>query len=324
MKKLLLIVMSMLLIIITCSAQNIEEVNAKPEKAKVYLITNITSENLIKIYKTLGREANGKKVGVKISTGEPGGHNFLDANLIKDLIQSVNGTIIEDNTAYFGKRDETESHEQVIKDHGFAAIAPTDILDSEGDEKWPTMGGKHLQGYDYVGSHLKNYDFLVVLSHFKGHAMGGFGGALKNLSIGCASSRGKVWIHSAGKNLDKSTLWQNLPPQNDFLESMAESASAIVKHYGDNIIYISVMNNLSVDCDCDSHPADPKMCNVGILASLDPVALDQACVDQVFTSEYKGNRDLVERIISRHGTHTLYEAQRIGVGSRDYELVVIH
>lgn len=320
MKKLLFTLFVLLMAMESGNAQNSK---AEANKPKVYMIANITSDNLLKIYKALGREAKGHKVGIKISTGEPGGHNFLDANLIKAFVQSVRGTIIEDNTAYFGKRDETKSHEQVIKDHGFAAIAPTDILDAEGDEKWPTMGGKHLKGYDYVGTHLKNYDFLVVLSHFKGHAMGGFGGALKNLSIGCGSSMGKVWIHSAGTNLDKSTLWQNLPKQNDFLESMAESASAIIKHYGNKILYINVMNNLSVDCDCDSHPADPKMNNVGILASLDPVALDQACVDQVFTSEDKGNRDLVERIVSRHGTHTLYEAQRIGAGSRDYEIIIL-
>ena len=324
MKKIFFLMCTVLMIASSCNAQNSAGTDSGKAKAKVYMITNINPENLIKIYQALGRAAAGNKVGIKISTGEPGGHNFLDANLIKGFVQSVKGTIIEDNTAYFGKRDETKSHEQVIKDHGFAAIAPTDILDAEGDEQWPTMGGKHLKGYDYVGTHLKNYDFLVVLSHFKGHAMGGFGGALKNLSIGCASSKGKVWIHSAGKNLDKSTLWSNLPPQNDFLECMAESASAIIKHYGNKILYISVMNNLSVDCDCDSHPADPKMGNVGILASLDPVALDQACVDQVFTSDDKGNRDLVERIVSRHGTHTLYEAQRIGAGSRDYELIILH
>jgi uncharacterized Fe-S center protein len=324
MKKTLMTMLAVLAIAATCNAQECTNATAgNSGKAKVYMITNITSENLIKIYKALGREAKGK-VGVKISSGEPGGHNFLDANLIKDFVQMVHGTIIEDNTAYPGKRVDTDSHKQVMIDHGFAAIAPTDILDADGSEKWPTMGGTHLQGYDYVGTHLKNYDFMVVLSHFKGHAMGGFGGALKNLSIGCASQMGKVWIHSAGKNLDMNTLWQNLPPQNDFLESMAESASAIIKHYGDKIIYISVMNNLSVDCDCDSHPADPKMGNVGILASLDPVALDQACVDQVFISNDKGNRDLVERIVSRHGTHTIYNAQLLGAGSRDYELVLLH
>ncbi|MCH4156494.1 MAG: DUF362 domain-containing protein [Muribaculaceae bacterium] len=324
MKKTLMMMLAVLAIAAACNAQECASATAgNTGKAKVYMITNITSENLIKIYKALGREAKGK-VGVKISSGEPGGHNFLDANLIKDFVQMVHGTIIEDNTAYPGKRVDTDSHKQVMIDHGFAAIAPTDILDADGSEKWPTMGGTHLQGYDYVGTHLKNYDFMVVLSHFKGHAMGGFGGALKNLSIGCASQMGKVWIHSAGKNLDMNTLWQNLPPQNDFLESMAESASAIIKHYGDKIIYISVMNNLSVDCDCDSHPDDPKMGNVGILASLDPVALDQACVDQVFISTDKGNRDLVERIVSRHGTHTIYDAQLLGAGSRDYELVLLH
>jgi uncharacterized Fe-S center protein len=324
MKRIITSLIAMATLFTACNAQTDAVLpTASETKAKVYYIHDITPETLIKVYEALGREAKGDKVGVKISTGEPGGHNFLDANLIKDFVQKINGTIIEDNTAYGGPRSETESHEQVIKDHGFAAIAPTDILDAEGSEKWPTMGGKHLQGYDLVGTHLKNYDFLVVLSHFKGHAMGGFGGAIKNLSIGCASAAGKTWIHTAGKSDDPGQLWQNLPAQNDFLESMAESAGAIVKHYGEKIIYINVMNNLSVDCDCDSHPADPKMGNIGIIASLDPVAIDQAAVDMVFTSDDAGNRDLVERIVSRHGTHTLYEAQRLGLGSRDYELIEV-
>ena len=248
---------------------------------KVYMFKEISPENLVKIYEALGREATGK-VAVKLSTGEPGGHNFLQPALIKDLVQKVKGTIVECNTAYGGGRADTENHLKAAKDHGFTAIAPVDIMDAEGEVALPVKGGKHLKE-DFVGSHYLNYDFTVVLSHFKGHAMGGFGGAIKNISIGIASSAGKAWIHSAGKT--KGNPWGNLPPQDDFLESMAEAAKAIVDHCGDKILYISVANNLSVDCDCDSSPEDPKMGDIGILASLDPVALDKACTDLVRASK---------------------------------------
>ena len=244
---------------------------------KVYMFKEISPENLVKIYEALGREATGK-VAVKLSTGEPGGHNFLQPALIKDLVQKVKGTIVECNTAYGGGRADTENHLKAAKDHGFTAIAPVDIMDAEGEVTLPVKGGKHLKE-DFVGSHYLNYDFTIVLSHFKGHAMGGFGGAIKNISIGIASSAGKAWIHSAGKT--KGNPWGNLPPQDDFLESMAEAAKAIVDHCGDKILYISVANNLSVDCDCDSSPEDPKMGDIGILASLDPIALDKACTDLV-------------------------------------------
>ena len=238
---------------------------------KVYFYKEINAGNLVKIYEALGREAKGK-VAVKLSTGEPGGHNFLQPALIKDLVQKVNGTIVECNTAYGGKRGDTRSHLQAAKDHGFTAIAPVDIMDAEGEVELPVEGGKHLKA-DIVGKNYLNYDFTVVLSHFKGHAMGGFGGAIKNISIGIASSNGKRNIHSAGTS---TTSWGH-PAQDDFLESMAEAAKAIIDHCGENILYISVANNLSVDCDCDSSPADPQMGDIGILASLDPVALDKAC-----------------------------------------------
>ena len=283
--------------------------------ATVYMITNINAENIVRIYEALGREANGT-VAVKISSGEAGGNYYLHPDLIAGFVQKVNGTIVENNTAYGGSRSTTEQHEKVIEDHGFKSIAPTDILDATGDEQWPTMGGSHLKGYVWVGDHTKNYDFMIVLSHFKGHAMGGFGGALKNMAIGNASKRGKWWVHSAGAT---STGWQTAA-QNDFLESMAESASAIVSHYGERILYINVMNNLSVDCDCSSHPAKPEMADVGILASLDPVALDQACVDLVFNSSDPGNKALIERINSRNGTLILSTAENIGVGTRSYRL----
>ena len=218
------------------------------------MFKEISPENLVKIYEALGREATGK-VAVKLSTGEPGGHNFLQPALIKDLVQKVKGTIVECNTAYGGGRADTENHLKAAKDHGFTAIAPVDIMDAEGEVALPVKGGKHLKE-DFVGSHYLNYDFTIVLSHFKGHAMGGFGGAIKNISIGIASSAGKAWIHSAGKT--KGNPWGNLPPQDDFLESMAEAAKAIIDHCGDKILYISVANNLSVDCDCDSSRKIPR------------------------------------------------------------------
>lgn len=284
---------------------------------KVYMFKEISPENLVKIYEALGREATGK-VAVKLSTGEPGGHNFLQPALIKDLVQKVKGTIVECNTAYGGGRADTENHLKAAKDHGFTAIAPVDIMDAEGEVALPVKGGKHLKE-DFVGSHYLNYDFTIVLSHFKGHAMGGFGGAIKNISIGIASSAGKAWIHSAGKT--KGNPWGNLSPQDDFLESMAEAAKAIVDHCGDKILNISVANNLSVDCDCDSSPEDPKMGDIGILASLDPVALDKACTDLVRASEDHGKIHLIERIDSRNGMHTLEYGEKIGLGSQKYELV---
>ena len=287
------------------------------EVPKVYMFTKISAENLVKIYEALGREATGK-VAVNLSTGEPGGHNFLQPALIKDLVKKVNGTIVECNTAYGGGRANTENHLKAAKEHGFTAIAPVDIMDADGEVALPVKGGKHLKE-DFVGSHYLNYDFTIILSHFKGHAMGGFGGAIKNMSIGIASSGGKAWIHSAGKT--KGDPWGNLPPQDDFLESMAEAAKAVADHCGDKILYISVANNLSVDCDCDASPEDPQMGNIGILASLDPIALDKACTDLVRASEDHGKIHLIERIDSRHGMHTLEYGEKLGIGSQKYELV---
>lgn len=282
---------------------------------KVYMFKEISSPNLVKIYEALGREAKGK-VAVKLSTGEPGGHNFLQPALIKELVQKLDGTIVECNTAYGGGRAKTADHLKAAEDHGFTAIAPVVIMDAEGETELPLKGGKHLKK-DIVGKDYLNYDFTVVLSHFKGHAMGGFGGAIKNMSIGIASSNGKRYIHSAGAS---TSSWGN-PAQDDFLESMAEAAKAVADHCGDNILYISVANNLSVDCDCDSSPEDPKMGDIGILASLDPVALDKACTDLVRASEDHGKIHLIERIDSRHGMHTLDHAEAIGLGSQQYELV---
>lgn len=298
-----------------CAQQNQQK--EEKEVAKVYMFKEITPDNLVKIYETLGRKAEGK-VAVKLSTGEPGGHNFLQPSLIKDLVQEVGGTIVECNTAYGGGRSDTESHLKAARDHGFTAIADVDIMDADGETRLPVEGGKHI-AYDIVGSHYLDYDFTVVLSHFKGHTMAGFGGALKNISIGIASSKGKVWIHSAGQSTED---WGN-PEQDDFLETMAEAAKAVIDHCGDSILYISVANNLSVDCDCDSSPADPQMEDIGVLASLDPVALDKACTDLVRSSEDHGKIHLIERIDSRHGMHILDYAEQIGIGSQDYELILL-
>lgn len=284
---------------------------------EVYMTRDISPAGLNAVYEALGREAKGK-VAVKISTGEPGGSNFLKPALIGDFVRKIGGTIVECNTAYGGGRAATADHLKAAEEHGFTAIAPVDIMDAEGEIALPVVGGKHLKE-DFVGSHFSAYDFTVILSHFKGHAMGGFGGALKNMSIGIASSAGKAWIHTAGKT--RTDLWNNLPEQDAFLESMAEAAKAVADHCGERILYINVMNNLSVDCDCDTHPAAPQMGDIGIFASLDPVALDQACVDQVYASEDPGKVHLIERMESRHGIHTVEHAAAIGLGSREYTLV---
>ncbi|OUO19645.1 MULTISPECIES: DUF362 domain-containing protein [unclassified Alistipes] len=328
-KNILVVLLATLLAATGCAnAQKQRKASAasEPEAAaatlpKVYFFKEISSDNLVKIYEALGREAKGK-VAVKLSTGEPGGHNFLQPSLIKALVQKVNGTIVECNTAYGGGRADTESHLKAAADHGFTAIAPVVIMDAEGEVELPVEGGKHLK-FDIVGKDFLNYDFTIILSHFKGHAMGGFGGAIKNMSIGIASSNGKAWIHSAGKTRVPAEAWKNLPEQDDFLESMAEAAKAVADHCGDRILYISVANNLSVDCDCDASPEEPRMGDIGILASLDPVALDRACTDLVRSSEDPGKVHLIERIDSRHGMHTLDHAEALGMGSQKYELVTL-
>lgn len=288
-------------------------------KSKVYFSQEISSEKLVEIYRVLGREATGR-VAVKISTGEPGGHNYLKPALIGDLVRMLNGTIVECNTAYGGGRADTQSHLKAAADHGFTAIAPVDIMDADGDVELPVVGGRHLQ-VDLVGSHYMDYDFTVILSHFKGHQMGGFGGAIKNMSIGIASSAGKAWIHTAGRA--RKINWSELPEQDHFLEAMAEAAKAVADHCGERILYINVANRLSVDCDCNSNPDEPRMGDIGLLASLDPVALDRASTDLVRNSEDPGKVHLIERIDSRHGMHTLDWAEKLGMGSQTYELIAI-
>lgn len=289
-------------------------------KSTVYFTKEITPESLVKIYQALQTELKGK-VGVKISTGEPGGHNYLRPELIGQLVQMLNGTIIECCTAYGGQRQDPAKHWKAIEDHGFKAMAPCDIMDEFGEMDLPVENGFHLKK-DIVGEHFSNYDSVLVLSHFKGHAMGGFGGALKNISIGIASTHGKTNIHTAGVTTDPAVLFDNLPPQDHFLESMADACKAVIQYKGaENMLYINVANRLSVDCDCDSHPAEPEMANLGIFASIDPVAVDQACYDAVVNSSDPGKAALIERMDSRHGIHTVEAAAQHGLGNQEYTIV---
>lgn len=286
----------------------------------VYFTREITPESLNRIFDALGVSLKGR-VGVKISTGEPGGHNYLHPELIGSLVHRLNGTIIECCTAYGGQRQDPKLHWKAIEDHGFKAMAPCDIMDEFGEREIPVQNGFHLDK-DIIGAHFADYDSVLVLSHFKGHLMGGFGGALKNISIGIASTRGKAYIHSAGRMTDPETLWENLPEQDDFLESMADACQAVIAYKGaGNMVYINVANRLSVDCDCDSHPAEPEMADLGIFASTDPVALDQACYDAVVQADDPGKAALIERMNSRHGIHTVEAAAQHGLGSRAYTLV---
>ncbi len=291
-------------------------------KSTVYFTKEITPESLIKIYNKLNHKLK-DKVGVKLSTGEPGGHNFLQPALIKDLVNLVNGTVVECCTAYEGKRMDPKEHWKVMEDHGFKAIAPCDIMDEFEDKDLAVKNGFHLKK-NIVGKHIENYGSFLVLSHFKGHMMAGFGGALKNISIGIASTQGKTNIHTAGKTTKASELFDNLPPQDYFLESMADACESVISFMGEeNMLYINIANRLSVDCDCDSHPEEPKMADIGIFASKDPVAIDQACYDAVINSPDKGKADLIERMNSRHGIRTVEAAAELGLGSREYEIISI-
>ncbi len=302
------------------------------DKPKVYFTKTITPASLIKIYEALGVPTTGK-VAIKISTGEKGGHNFLQPNLIKDLVQKVNGTIVECNVAYAGARDQTNVHMQTAKEHGFTDIAEVDIMDADGEIALPVTQGKHLD-VDYVGKNLDNYDSMINLAHFKGHQMAGFGGVLKNQSIGIASASGKAYIHTAGKIKNPAEFMQAfvsaeaaaqiLPAQDDFTESMAEAAKAVADHFKSQdkpILYINVMNNLSRDCDCSPNPETPCMADIGIAGSLDPVALDQACLDLVYASNDPGRDKFVGRVEAQKGQHIIEHAAELGLGSRDYELV---
>lgn len=293
-------------------------------KSKVYFTKEITPESLIKVYEALGKKLDGK-VAVKISTGEPGGHNFLQPALISSLVQKLNGTIVECGTAYEGGRYDPKVHYETIKKHGFADIAPCDILDEEDEIRLEVLGGYHLP-YNIVGARIDNYDSILMLSHFKGHIMAGFGGALKNMSIGLASGHGKAFIHSVGTTSVPSEMMDGLMSfnQNDFLESMADACKSVIDYVGEeNIVYVNVANRLSVDCDCDAHPAEPEMGDIGIFASTDPVAVDQACYDAVINSPDPGKASLVKRMNDKNGIHIVEASEKLGLGSREYELIEI-
>lgn len=300
------------------AAETAEAANtAEPDAPVVYFTSDISAEGLVNIYEMLGWTPSGK-TAVKISTGEPPESNYLRPELIGDLVRQVDGTIVECNTAYGGSRASTALHKQVAEDHGFTAIADFDLMDEEGEVEWPMTGGSRLDKV-IVGSHAENYSDWIILSHFKGHAMAGFGGAIKNVGIGISSPTGKVYVHTAGTKTSGS-IWYN--DQDAWLEALAEMVSGFSSHVGrEHIIYINVMNRLSIDCDCDGHPAEPDIHDIGILASLDPVALDQACVDLVYQAE--NSEALVGRMESLHAVHVLEHAEEMGLGSRNYELVSI-
>lgn len=292
------------------------------EKAKVYFTKEITNESLVKIYNELGIELKGK-VAVKLHSGERGNQNYLHPELVKDIIDRVGGAVVECNTAYDGARNTTDKHQKLMTEHGWSKYYKVDIMDSEKpDLVLDIPNGKTIKK-DYVGGHLPNYDSILVLSHFKGHPMGGYGGALKQLSIGFASSAGKAYIHTAGKTTEPNKLWDNVAEQDKFLESMADAAFAVHNKFKDNIAYINIMKNISVDCDCCAVAEDPCMQDIGVLASLDPVAVDKACLDLVYNSNDKGKERLIERIESKNGIHIIEASINLNFGTTDYELINI-
>ena len=291
------------------------------DKAKVYFIKETTPESVIKMYEKLGKELPGK-VAVKLHSGEQGNQNYIRPEFVKAIVERVNGTVVECNAAYEGARNSTEKHKKLIEDHGWTKYFDVDIMDADGDDMVLDIPNGKVLKQNFVGKNMKNYDSMLVLSHFKGHPMGGYGGALKQLSIGCASSEGKSWIHSAGKTKDQTIVWNNLPEQNLFLESMADAASSVVNYFRDNILFINVMCNLSVDCDCCAVAEDPCMKDIGILASTDPIAIDQACIDLVYNSKDPGRDHFVERVERQNGTHTIDAAAELGFGTKEYELVI--
>lgn len=289
-------------------------------KAKVYFTKEITPESVVKVFEKLGKELPGK-VAVKLHSGEEGNQNYLRPEFAKAIVEKVNGTVVECNTAYEGQRNSTEKHKKLMESHGWTKYFDVDIMDAEGDDLVLEIPNGKVIKENYVGKNMANYDSMLVLSHFKGHPMGGYGGALKQLSIGCGSSDGKTWIHTAGKEKEQTKLWDNVAKQDDFLEAMADSASSVVKYFKGNIAYINVMCNMSVDCDCCSVAEDPCMKDIGILASLDPIAIDQACIDLVKQSNDEGKEHFLERVESRHGTHTIDAAAELGFGTKEYELI---
>lgn len=292
------------------------------EKVKVYFTREISPENVVRMYEMLGVKLPGK-VAVKVHSGEEGNQNYLHPEFMRPMVEEVDGTIVECNTAYDGARDTTEKHEKLMAAHGWTDYFDVDIMDADGsDLVFPIENGRVLSE-NLVGGHLANYSSMLVLSHFKGHPMGGYGGALKQLSIGCASNEGKVNIHTGGATRKQGEFWDKHAEQDDFLEAMAEAAETVVNHFGSNLAYINIACNLSVDCDCCAVAEDPCMADIGIFASLDPVAIDQACIDAVKNSDDPGRDHLLERIDSKHGTKTIDDAARLGYGTKEYELIEV-
>ncbi len=290
------------------------------EKAKVYFTREISEDSVLKMYKALGKELTGK-VAVKVHSGEKGNQNYLHPEFMRAMIEYVGGTVVECNTAYEGARNYTDKHRKLMEEHGWTKYFNVDIMDASGpDMKLDIPDGRVIKE-NFVGKNMVNYDSALVLSHFKGHPMGGYGGALKQLSIGFASTEGKVWIHSAGTNKDQNTLWDNLPLQDKFLEAMADAANSVHKYFNGNIAYINIMCNLSVDCDCCAVAEDPCMKDIGILSSLDPVALDQACIDLIYNSDDEGRNHFVERVERQNGKHIIDVSEMLGTGTKEYELI---
>ena len=292
------------------------------EKAKVYFTKEITPDGMIRLYEKLGVKLEGK-VAVKLHSGEEGTQNYLRPEFVKKIVEHVNGTVVECNTAYEGERNSTEKHKKLIENHGWSKYFNVDLMDEEGPDKVLEIPNGKILKENFVGKNIDNYDSMLVLSHFKGHPMGGYGGALKQLSIGCASSEGKAWIHSAGRSKDQFEIWDDLPEQDKFLESMADAASTVHNLFKGKIVYINVMKNLSVDCDCCRIAEDPCMKDIGILISTDPIAIDRACMDLVEKSDDPGKEHFLERVNSRNGTHTIEAAEELGFGTTNYELINI-
>lgn len=292
------------------------------EKSKVYFCKEITPENVVKIFDKLGKNLPGK-VAVKVHSGEEGNQNYLHPEFMRPIVEKVNGTVVECNTAYDGERNYTDKHKKLMENHGWTKYFDVDIMDAEDNDIVLNISNGKVIKENFVGRNMENYDSMLVLSHFKGHPMGGYGGALKQLSIGCASSRGKSWIHSAGKTKDQTKVWEMMAKQDEFLEAMADSAKSVVEYFKGNIAYINIMCNMSVDCDCCSVAEDPCMKDIGILASLDPIAIDQACIDLVKNSDDPGKEHFLERVNSRHGTHTIDSALKLGYGNKEYELIEV-
>ena len=292
------------------------------QKAKVYFTKELTPESVVKMYEVLSKNLSGR-VAVKVHSGEQGNQNYLKPLFMSQIVKRVNGTIVECNTAYEGARNTSSKHKDLLKMHDWSELFDVDLLDETGPDKVLDIPNGKVINKNYVGKNIDNYDSMLVLSHFKGHPMGGYGGALKQLSIGVASSAGKSWIHSAGFTLNQNELWDNIAEQDKFLEAMADSASSVVNYFKGNIAYINIMCNLSVDCDCCAVAEDPCMKDIGILSSLDPIALDQACIDLIYNSTDKGREHFVERIERQNGIHTIEAACDLGFGTRDYELIEI-